>query len=222
MSSRIVRGSHVVEPVIWRSLGEPARHPAAPQAGAAMTVRPAEPPPAPSEERLAALEREARARQERAFSEGYAKGEAAGRAAERERAETAAAAFTHALAELAEARRKLRRDCEEDCVKLSVAIARRVLHRELSVDPEAMLGIVKAALARLEGREVDRIRTHPDDAALIRAHIERTAGRAHVQVLGDAGVARGTCVFETARGNLDASVETQLMEIQRGLVDRIR
>jgi flagellar biosynthesis/type III secretory pathway protein FliH len=29
-------------------------------------------------------------------------------------------------------------------------------------------------------------------------------------------------VFESARGNLDASIESQLQEIERGLADRLR
>jgi flagellar biosynthesis/type III secretory pathway protein FliH len=32
----------------------------------------------------------------------------------------------------------------------------------------------------------------------------------------------GTVIFETDRGNLDASVESQLREIERGLGDRLR
>lgn len=221
MSSRIVRGPAEVEQVVWRPLGAREPHPAAPQAGAASgAVSPVE--AADLRRQMAALEREAESREQRAFSGGYAKGEAAGRAAEQARVDSAAAALARAASELAEARRKLRRDCEQDCVELSIAIARRVLRRELSVDAEAMLGIVKAAMARLEGREVDRIRLHPDDAELVRQHLERTPGGRPVQVLGDAGVARGTCIFETARGNLDASIETQLAEIQRGLVDRVR
>jgi flagellar biosynthesis/type III secretory pathway protein FliH len=45
---------------------------------------------------------------------------------------------------------KLRRQSEEDLVRLSVAIARRILHRELSIDPEALTGLVKAAFQRLD------------------------------------------------------------------------
>jgi len=218
-----------VEEVMWCSLDTPAPHPAAPQSGKPKpAVAPAEPKPAdaPAEEelsrKLAALERDAQAREQRAFSEGYAKGEAAGKAAEQARLESAAAALARAASEFAEARHRLRRECEQDCVQLSIAIARRVLHRELSVDAEAMLGIVKAAMARLEGRDVDRIRLHPDDASLVLQYLERTSGGKPVQVVGDPGLARGACILETARGSLDASVETQLAEIQRGLVDRIR
>jgi flagellar assembly protein FliH len=80
---------------------------------------------------------------------------------------------------------------------------------------------VKAALARLEHREVERVRLHPEDAASVKRLLEQTPGRAHVEVVADARLERGSAIFETPRGNLDASVDTQLAEIQRGLADRL-
>ncbi len=217
MSCSIVRGVSA-EPVAWPVLGSTGTHSPVPQSRHAI--------PNPAEiqtlrERVVQVENDARAREERAFASGYAKGEAAGRAQEAARIESAAGSLLAAAAALSDQRRRLRRECEEDCVKLSIVIARRVLRRELSVDPEAVLGIVKAALTRIEGREVERIRVHPDDAELIRRYIEGAAGR-QVEVAAEPNLERGTCIIETARGALDASVETQLAEIQRGLVDRVR
>jgi flagellar biosynthesis/type III secretory pathway protein FliH len=45
---------------------------------------------------------------------------------------------------------------------------------------------------------------------------------AEIEVLGDPSREPGSVVFETTRGNLDASVESQLREIERGLTDRLR
>jgi flagellar biosynthesis/type III secretory pathway protein FliH len=41
-------------------------------------------------------------------------------------------------------------------------------------------------------------------------------------VIPDATLAPGSVVFETNQGNLDASVESQLQEIERGLADHLR
>jgi len=43
-----------------------------------------------------------------------------------------------------------------------------------------------------------------------------------VEVVPDASREPGTLIFETERGNLDASVESQLEEIERGLADRLQ
>jgi len=61
------------------------------------------------------------------------------------------------LAELASMRSGMRRDGERDLVKLSIAIARRVLHRELTLDPESIEGtdqgrVGETRIARAEPR----------------------------------------------------------------------
>ena len=44
---------------------------------------------------------------------------------------------------------------------------------------------------------------------------------ARFEVVAEPRLERGAAIFETTRGSLDASIETQLDEIQRGLIDRI-
>jgi flagellar assembly protein FliH len=116
-------------------------------------------------------------------------------------------------------RPQLRHEAEEDVVKLSLAIARRVLHRELSVDPGALLGIVSSALKRMDLREVCRIRVHPSDVVALRSGLDQSGFPARAELVADATLARGGVIVETTRGELDASLETQLMEIERGLAD---
>ncbi len=45
---------------------------------------------------------------------------------------------------------------------------------------------------------------------------------ARIQILPDASLERGSAIFETARGNVDASISAQLGEIERGFVDLVR
>lgn len=172
--------------------------------------------------RLAQIERDAPLREQQVYSSGYHKGEVAGMEQAKAVLDPVAEQLARTAADLAQTRRKLRRDAEDDVVKLSLAIARRILHRELSIDPEAILGVVKAALDKLEGREIDRLRVNPEDAEIVRRHMERAGAPQRFEIVPDARLGRGCAVFETSRGNMDASVDTQLEEIQRGLVDRIR
>jgi flagellar assembly protein FliH len=200
---------------------------------AAATVTPEpEPPPDPVchpdpalietlQSKIAALERELERREQSALRAGFEKGRAAGEQEAAARLTEVIDRFAATVADLAGRRGQLRRDAEADVVKLAIAIARRVLHRELNADPEALLGLVKAALAQLENRELARVRVHPEDAGAIRAQVERLRPSGKVEIVPDAGLARGAAVFETSRGALDASVETQLAEIERGLIDRL-
>jgi flagellar assembly protein FliH len=43
-----------------------------------------------------------------------------------------------------------------------------------------------------------------------------------VEVVADSSRSPGDVIFETERGYLDASVDSQLQEIERGLADRLR
>jgi flagellar assembly protein FliH len=115
----------------------------------------------------------------------------------------------------------LRKQAEGDLVRLAVAIARRILHRELAVDPEALLGLTKAALSKIDQREIQTIRTHPDNVALLGRVLEQSRSQKKIEILGDARLDRGALVIETGRGQLDASVETHLEEIERGFADLV-
>ena len=132
------------------------------------------------------------------------------------------AAFEAMTADLSGQGRRLRVEAEGDTVKLAVTIAKRILHRELAVDPEAILGLVKAAFAKVEARETHRLRVAPADAALLREHREALAPAAGIEIVADGSLAAGSVIFETSRGDLDASIDTQLGEIERGLTDVVR
>jgi flagellar assembly protein FliH len=127
--------------------------------------------------------------------------------------------MTGQLASQSEARRA---EAEEDLVKLAIAIARRVLHRELATDPDAILGLVKAAAAKLNARDVRRLRLSPNYYAVVAAHRAALELSPGLHVESDESLGSDSIIFETVRGELDATVGTQLAEIERGLTDLVR
>jgi flagellar assembly protein FliH len=153
---------------------------------------------------------------------GFREGEAAGRLAAQNEIRPLVERFTRTIEELAALRSRLREQAEGDLVRLAVAIARRVVRRELTIDPQAITGLVKAALEQLSAGERIRVRVHPADEAAVRSCLAAGGRAASVEVSGDAALERGSAILETDRGNLDASAETQLAEIERGLTDRFR
>ena len=65
-----------------------------------------------------------------------------------------------------------------------MAIARRVLRRELAVDPEALRGLALAAMEKLQAQEIRRVRVHPSHAALLSSVLrEKTGGE--IEVVAD-------------------------------------
>lgn len=167
----------------------------------------------PQSESAAAWE----ARTDEAYQRGFQDGQAAQAKLQDEQIRTGQEQVARTIEGLARHRPRLRREAEHDVVKLALLVARRLIHRELQVDPDALTGIVKAALEKLELRELHRVRVHPNHAERIR-HFLADAGPS-LEVAADPSLERGALIFESQRGDLDAGLETQLGEIERGLVD---
>jgi flagellar assembly protein FliH len=170
--------------------------------------------------RIAELEEQVERRATQARQEGFREGEAAGRSRAAVEAQPALEKLARSIEEIARLRPRLLRESEAELVELAMGIARRILRRELSVDAEALQGLVKGALEKLSAREICRIRAHPELEPGIRRCLELES-QSGIQVIGDATLERGGILVETSRGKLDASLETQLAEIGRGLADRL-
>ncbi len=125
------------------------------------------------------------------------------------------------LAALAQTKRKLRQEGEVELLKLSLAIARRILHREISIDTEALHGLVHAAMQKLQNREVSRVRVNPAGVGAVRTSLEKIGAAPAIEISSDPTLKNGDIIFETQFGELDASIDSQLAEIQRGFADRL-
>ena len=156
------------------------------------------------------------------YQKGFVAGQIAGREQGRAEVQPVLDQMGRSLASLSGMRSRIRSDAERDLVKLAVAIARRVLHRELTLHPESIEGLIRVALEKLEARELCRVRVHPDQETAIRNSLERFANSQKVELIADSSLQCGDVVFETAHGDLDGSVEAQLQEIERGLADRLQ
>jgi flagellar assembly protein FliH len=125
------------------------------------------------------------------------------------------------MAELARLRDVIREEATHDLVRLAVSIAARVIHREVSLDPDALVGLVKTAFLKLQTREIQRVKMHPGLESLVRKSIEQGGSPKNLVLTADPALNPGELFFETSQGILDASVDTQLREIERGLIDRL-
>ncbi len=129
--------------------------------------------------------------------------------------------LTATIAELADTRAETIRRAEGDTVRLSVEIARRILHREISLDSSALEALIKAAMEKLQAQEVHRVRVHPDQEKLVQACLDGIGRGQSILVVSDPVQPKGGVVFELNSGFMDASVDTQLAEIERGLTEQL-
>lgn len=214
MSSKILveSGTGGVRPFAWRTVAS---------SGESVDRRRAS-NDVPSRESTADLDQALADCAREARQTGFREGEQAARAAAQAEVQGAIQRLVQSIAEIEDYRNRLHREAEVDAVRLSIAIARRVLRREVTVDPSAIEGLVRAALEKLQAQDSCRVRLHPDHVPALRGAVERVGMSARVEIIPDADQEAGAVVFEMARGNLDASIETQLKEIERGLADRFQ
>jgi len=150
----------------------------------------------------------------RGYDDGFASGYEEGlRAAEEEMR-----ASVGAIGALTETLRapvaKLEEHVDDELVRLTLAIARQVIRRELRSDPEQIAAVVREARASLVTVQgTVRIALHPDDAPLVRRMFSDDETLAGVQVHEDPVVSRGGCTVTTDTAFVDASVETRIARI---------
>jgi flagellar assembly protein FliH len=160
----------------------------------------------------AAIERDA-------FAKGYAQGERAGTEAGTARADAMLRRLADTLDDLQRLRTELIRRTERDVVELALAIARKVLHREASLDRDLLVALARVALDRLADATAASIRLHPDDYATAMAGRTAATATPHgVQILADPSVRRGGCLVRSDVGSIDVGVATQLDELTGALL----
>lgn len=117
-------------------------------------------------------------------------------------------------------RQKYFKNVELEVVRLALAIAARVLHREAQLDPLFLAGAVRVALDRLADSSGVVLRVAPGQV-LVWQEMFRLSGDAGAQpeILGDISLPSGECVLETRLGTIEVGVRAQLEEIEKGFFD---
>jgi flagellar assembly protein FliH len=165
-------------------------------------------------ERVAHIEEEAR---DAGREQGYSDGKAAG--------EEELAPILATMRELIDSIRSQRAAvvaaAEPELVRLSMAIAERVVHGELVTNPNVVVENVRQALTRLVSREVVTLRVNPADMDTIRQHRDGIVSGSdveHLRIIEDQRVDRGGVVVETDSGTIDSKIGTQLREARRAII----
>ena len=160
---------------------------------------------------LAALERDA-------FAKGYAQGERAGAEAAGKRGEAMLRRLTETLEELTNLRTQMIHQTEQQMVHLALAVARRIVHREVSIDQDLLIAMARVALQRLGDSATVTVRLHPEEYAATAGQQAAQFTGTNVTVVADARVARGGCKIESDFGAMDVGIDAQIQEVARALL----
>ena len=92
-------------------------------------------------------------------------------------------------------------------LELALDVARQVVAGELAARPERILDVVNLALKQMaETSREARLLLNPDDAALVRPHLDQVLDKNRLRIVEDVRIVRGGCLIETAQGDLDATL----------------
>jgi flagellar assembly protein FliH len=120
-------------------------------------------------------------------------------------------------------REKILRESEDELLKLIIMVARKVILREVSQDRGILSEVIQNAISGLSERDEITVRLNPDDYALATTGREdllrKELASERMSLKPDSTVLPGCCMVDTDMGTINASIDAQLDEIYRRLLE---
>lgn len=129
------------------------------------------------------------------------------------------AQLAQTLEEVTDLREQMATYAEHEMVQLAIEIAKKIVRREVTVDREIVISLARVALSRLHNRVLASVRLHPEDYQYVAAHREKLGTVSTIKLIEDGSISRGGCLIETDFGDVDARIEQQFNEIERGFLN---
>lgn len=116
-------------------------------------------------------------------------------------------------------------DAERQIIEIALAVASKVLAREIEENPITILPIVKEALGKVKDQDHIVIRVNPEDYEMVlmaKRDLQLMVGREHaVSVAADHIVPIGGCIIDTALGTVDAKLDTKLEMVHKAIQETL-
>lgn len=112
---------------------------------------------------------------------------------------------------------------EDAIIDLAVHVARKIIHRQLQEEPATLVSIVQDAIKEIKNQPTIAIYVHPDYYEVVSRQKEELARLVHgvtvLTIYTDDELDANGCVIEHPFGKIDASVDTQLLQLREVLHD---
>lgn len=126
-------------------------------------------------------------------------------------------ALRASVMEIQHARHAWMKHWQKSALGVAIAIAAKVIRREVAAEPEISVDLIRQALELAAGQAGIRVRLHPNDLETLRPRVDiltkTIAGLGAVELVGDPSISAGGCRVETRFGSIDQQFETQLARI---------
>ena len=110
-----------------------------------------------------------------------------------------------------------------DCIMdISLEVAKKIIKKEIEVDKEATISIIKGALDEVNRTENKiTLKVMPQEVEIVKDKLPEIFAdntfEAKIMVVPDVNITEGGVIVETSNGIIDASVKTQLAIIEKAL-----
>lgn len=177
-------------------------------------------------EYIEGIKEKARDIEERAYIEGFTQGERAGFESAKKKLELILNDFRQALLELDKIKKEISLNAEREMVELALAIARKIVCHEVSINKEVVLSVIKEALKKVVDHEKIKIRMNPSDLEFIKNakfHFSNLVDNIEsITFEEDETILNGGCVIETNLGDIDARIERQLRVVEEAFKSELQ
>lgn len=158
-----------------------------------------------------------------AYERGFAAGEKAGFEFGRKKAEVTFSGLARILEDLATFKESLYRPCEQEMAALSLAIAKKVIRKNIESDQNLIIDCLKIALKSVVAGSEIVIKVNPKDLEAVQQNkaelTNYTEGVKGLRIEADESVMKGGCRVDTNFGEIDATISSALAEIEERLKD---
>ena len=158
---------------------------------------------------------------EKGYQEGYEQGNQAALAEMQQTMQLSLEKAQHLIQTAEQEVAQMFLDAERQIVEIALAVASKVLAREIQDNPTTILPILKEALDKVSNQDQITIRVNPEDYEMVlmaKRDLQLMVGRDNsISITSDHTVSLGGCVIETALGTVDARLDTKLELVQEAI-----
>ena len=165
--------------------------------------------PSIAAERIEAIEHQA-------FHEGYTRGQRTADEEMERRLEDIQQQLRATIEEIGTLAPQTMRRADREMIHLAVAMAEKIVRREVRAEPSVLVDMARAAIDRLGERITAVIHLNPVDLDAI---VNDGSGRiGTLDVVADPELPRGGCTIRTNLGAIDAGIDAQMRELLRAML----
>jgi len=159
-----------------------------------------------------------------AYESGFHQGEKAGMEIAERKMDVVMRRYSDSILEVNKLRSSLYAQIEREVVKLAIAVAKKIVHREIQVDRDIIQTLVRVALGHVSEKSSVTVHLNPMDYNYLleqRAELSQSEGR-DISLLSDKSIERGGCLIQTDCGDIDARVQEEFREVEQAFFEGLK